>query len=376
MGMRILFLCGCLEPGRDGVGDYTRRLAGALAREGNTMKLISIQDKFISKSVVEKQDADGTQLAVLRFRSAVDNYVDNAIVTKYITEFKPDLISFQFVPFSFHPKGLPSKLGKNLGTMLNGYKVQVMLHELWVGHAHKWSEKRFWMGLLQKRIIVKLLKTIKPQLINTHAPYYQFLLEKAGVKVEVLPLFANIPFVENAKQDTAQAADRNTLQTAVIFAGLPTVEEMEKLLTVWERSLIKNEREGKILLVGRHGGSSDDLLKLITGGFSKIRVAEMGALPVVELSAVLQSADFGISPVPLVLSEKSGTISAMKEHGLPVIITRMGRIQPDFSIATAAGVVFIDNLDAGFFDELKKQLPFDGLQLIAQTFSDSIKKLT
>lgn len=26
--MTILFLCGSLEPGRDGVGDYTRRLAG------------------------------------------------------------------------------------------------------------------------------------------------------------------------------------------------------------------------------------------------------------------------------------------------------------------------------------------------------------
>lgn len=374
--MRIIFLCGCLEPGRDGVGDYTRRLAGSLIRNGNTVKLISLQDKFITKSVIEKQDADGSSVLVFRFPRAVDNYVDNAIATNYIKEFNPDLISFQFVPFSFHPKGLPVRLGKGLRGMLNGFKVHVMLHELWVGHAHRWSEKRFWMGLWQRHIILSLLKTIQPELVNTHAPYYQFLLEKAGVKVQLLPLFANIPIVDNSLRNADEIkADRN-FQTAVIFAGLPTIEEMEKLLTVWEESLIRANKLGVIVLVGRHSGSSASLMQLIADRFPKITLSELGALPVDELSAVLQASDFGISPVPLVLMEKSGTISAMKEHGLPVIITRKGRVHRNFSIAEAVGVVFIENLQAGFFDELKKQPRYDGLQRIAETFSDSCKKLT
>ena len=32
--MKIVFICGCLEPGKDGVGDYTRRLSAELIDHG------------------------------------------------------------------------------------------------------------------------------------------------------------------------------------------------------------------------------------------------------------------------------------------------------------------------------------------------------
>lgn len=40
--MRIAFSTGCLAPGRDGVGDYTRTLAGECARRGHTLALVSL----------------------------------------------------------------------------------------------------------------------------------------------------------------------------------------------------------------------------------------------------------------------------------------------------------------------------------------------
>ena len=38
--MKITFICGSLNPGQDGVGDYTRRLAAQLALDGHECQLI------------------------------------------------------------------------------------------------------------------------------------------------------------------------------------------------------------------------------------------------------------------------------------------------------------------------------------------------
>ena len=42
--MKFAFICGSLEPGRNGVGDYTRRLAGELAAQGHECLLVSLND--------------------------------------------------------------------------------------------------------------------------------------------------------------------------------------------------------------------------------------------------------------------------------------------------------------------------------------------
>ena len=42
--MNILFLTGGLEPGQDGVGDYTRLLAGVCKTSGHKVSIIAIND--------------------------------------------------------------------------------------------------------------------------------------------------------------------------------------------------------------------------------------------------------------------------------------------------------------------------------------------
>ena len=43
--MKILFFCGSAEPGKDGVGDYTRRLCGELLRIGHETQILSLFDR-------------------------------------------------------------------------------------------------------------------------------------------------------------------------------------------------------------------------------------------------------------------------------------------------------------------------------------------
>jgi hypothetical protein len=54
--LKILFVCSCLEPGLDGVGDYTRRLAVELVALGHSCTLLALADGLV-------QEATGSEIA-------------------------------------------------------------------------------------------------------------------------------------------------------------------------------------------------------------------------------------------------------------------------------------------------------------------------
>jgi hypothetical protein len=104
--MKILFLCGSLEPGKDGVGDYTRRLAGELIRQGHNASIISLNDRFIDTVLQTAQESDGTNVTVLRLPAVLLNKDKYNAVENYINSFTPDWVSLQYVPHSFNKYGL------------------------------------------------------------------------------------------------------------------------------------------------------------------------------------------------------------------------------------------------------------------------------
>src|SRR5215210_3802535 len=130
--MKILFLCGSLEPGRDGVGDYTRRLAGELIRQGNKTFIISLNDRYVSEVFKTIQHDDATAISVLRLPSNLVTKKKMQFARKWIDNENPEWLSLQYVPFSFHTKGLPFRLSKLLRGLGKGRKWQIMFHELWL----------------------------------------------------------------------------------------------------------------------------------------------------------------------------------------------------------------------------------------------------
>ena len=49
--MKIMFICGSLEPGKDGVGDYTRRLCAHLKKHHIEVGILAYNDKFINSEL-------------------------------------------------------------------------------------------------------------------------------------------------------------------------------------------------------------------------------------------------------------------------------------------------------------------------------------
>ena len=138
--MKTAFLCSSLERGRDGVGDYTRRLASELIRQGHPSIAISLNDTHISDPVFELQKIEGNSVSVLRLPGTMPWQERASTARKWLDAFNPDWVSLQFVPFGFHPKGLPFGLSRHLKSIIGLRPLHWMFHELWV----LWNSTSFW----------------------------------------------------------------------------------------------------------------------------------------------------------------------------------------------------------------------------------------
>ena len=104
--MDILFICGSVELGNDGVGDYTRRLCGKLIKAGHKAQILSLCDQIIYYST-ESQIVEETTVIAHRIPASTTNKQRLIWLQNVLKDFEPDLIPLQYVPYSFNPKGLP-----------------------------------------------------------------------------------------------------------------------------------------------------------------------------------------------------------------------------------------------------------------------------
>jgi hypothetical protein len=102
--VKILFIAGSLEPGKDGVGDYAQTLGDECRRLGHETFLMSLNDSWIDKPSRGNRSLclPSTMPWVSRIKTG----------RTFVAENHPDLVSLQYVPYSFHPAGLSFALPK------------------------------------------------------------------------------------------------------------------------------------------------------------------------------------------------------------------------------------------------------------------------
>jgi hypothetical protein len=188
---KILIICGSTEPGKDGVGDYTRILSNELYRLGMTVRLIALYDKYVSNVTVEPKLNGGNDFVAVRIpvKLGVNKKID--VFRQELREFQPDFISIQFVPFSFNEKGVVAELVYLFSRIKRRpYKWSINFHELWINEQDNTKIKIFLWAKAQRffiKVFVRLL--YNPVLITTNELY----ASRFGSKhVNVLPLFGNI----------------------------------------------------------------------------------------------------------------------------------------------------------------------------------------
>ncbi|MFA6087892.1 hypothetical protein [Mucilaginibacter sp.] len=312
--VRIIFICSALEPGRDGVGDYTRRLAAALIQTNIKCTIISLNDRYVKDNFKGTQSVDNIDVPVLRITSILTDPEKIAFAKDYIDRLAPQWLSLQFVPFGFHVKGLKTGLSKLLLSLNTSAKWHVMIHELWVGMDKESPIKHIAWGWVQKKMISSLLKNLKPAVITTQSQLYKQYLATMGYDAQYLPLFSNIP-VNNGQILDAKTESKNI--NLVIFGNIHHGAPVQAFANEVAAYAKEYNIRPTLKILGHCGAEQDNWIKQWES--AGLQVAAIGEQSAERISAELKSADIGIATTPVSITDKSGSFAAMREHGLPVI---------------------------------------------------------
>jgi len=308
--MRILFVCGSVEPGKDGVGDYTRRFCGELIRKGHKVQILSLCDHQASFYTAVYQVVEETSVLVNRIPISTSNNQRFIWIQEILSEFQPEWISLQFVPYSFNPKGLPFWLPTFLKKLRGNHKWHIMFHELWLGIDIESSFRHKCIGKLQQLIVKKMIHNVKPYCISTQNKLYQFFLQLHNIGAEILPICGNIPL-------TAIKNEFNEFTQFVLFGtihpGAPFKDFVDDLITNTNRF----KKPIKFIFIGKNGSELSIFTTILEN--NNICYEVLGIQSEKIISEVLINSDYGISTTPYFQTEKSGVYAAYKEHQINTI---------------------------------------------------------
>ena len=309
--MKIIFICGSLEPGKDGVEDYSRRLAATLINQGHTAILVALAESETPENKWSTQSENGISVPTLRFGKKQSWVTKKTVIEDYLLSFNPDVLSLQYVPYAFHSKGLALKLVNQLSSLKRYGDWHIMFHELWVGIELKAPLRNQVYALIQKEIIKRTIRELQPFLITTQTQLYRHLLVQMGMRVNLLPLFGNIPV--SSKKNAPNSSESLIF---VLFGGIHHSAKIEAFAD-WMKCLEKNHIKAEVHFVGSNGGELPRFEAVLRSAdiFYKIH----GRQDASEISRLFASSHIGITTTPYLLFEKSGSVAAMVEHGLPVL---------------------------------------------------------
>ncbi|MDT0646264.1 hypothetical protein RM545_06145 [Zunongwangia sp. F260] len=326
--MKIVFLCGTLEPGRDGAGDQARCLAGELIRMGHEVSAVGIYDKHISKAVSENQDADGVALSVLRLPSTWSPKKRYDRAASGIAEFDPDWVSLQFVNFGFQKYGLPWDMLLYLKKIVGNARFHIMFQELWCGMGVNSGFKEKVLGKTQKAFTRMLLNTAKPKVVYTNNTHYASLLEDIGIQSELAPVFGNIPVGDVGSPDEwEELLNRADLQPLIqtrdsyfimgFFGTVKYTPDVDKLVRDSNTMAHQQGKKLGILVIGH--SRAGDIGEYIKENYN-VSCWKTGKISAPMINRSMCLVDIAVSSTPANIIKKSSTAGAWLERGIPVVV--------------------------------------------------------
>jgi hypothetical protein len=323
--MNILFICGSAEPGKDGVGDYIRRLCGELIRTGHEAQILSLCDKQASHFFMETQFIEGIPVIVSRIPIGSSYKQQQTWSQEILNVVHFDWISLQFVPYGFHPKGLPFWLPRFLNKLKGTHQWHLMFHELWIGIEKEATFKKKCVGLLQKRIIQELKKSVDSKVVHTQSKIYQHYLSKIAIASHYLPLFGNVAVTASKNKDSESIV-------FVVFATIHDKAPFDDFIMDLKNEMQFINKKLKFVFIGRPSALLTTWTKILDK--YAIEYDLLGSSSEQKISEVLLNSDYGISSTPYKISDKSGVLAAMREHQLTIISVAKPWIdQEDISVS-------------------------------------------
>jgi hypothetical protein len=327
---------------------------------------MALNDPYINREISEIQIIEDVSISVLRFPVTLSWAIRVRSARKWLEEFNPHWVSLQFVPFGFHPKGLSFGLARHLESIIGSYPLHWMFHELWVLWSFPLSLRKRLLGQVQRIGLRSCLEKLKPKAVATHLPIYKEELKKLGWKVTLLPLHGNIPIYPPAEANqwlevrSGLPANGQDIKGGFFGNILPTLNP--SMVADWISKVKMPGRNLVILSAGKIGGESECLWNSLTREFANnATFLRLGELDERDSSFYFSTLDYGLTAYPPELMGKSGSVAAMREHGLPVVpfgslASGSGSPTREFSVCvTAAQPWTVRNSAEAFLQQLETE---------------------
>jgi hypothetical protein len=328
--MRIAIITGGLEPGRDGVGDYSRSLAVEATRQGAACRLLALADRHTTR-VIAGRDESGIEMLRLPFTMRWTERVRAA--RQFLAASPGEWVSLQFVPYSFQRWGVASKLVRVLPELVGRAQLHVMFHEVWIDGGA--SLRRQLLSVAQRRA-VQALAGYPPALMHTSNATYEHALAEQGIRARKLPLFGSVPVGSGTAESWLGAplagagcdalsnagARRGDWWLFAFFGSLHPVWPPQPLLDELRAAAAVAGKQVALAAVGRLGAGESIWERMQQDFGGRMPMLRLGEQPGHRISEVFNTVDFGVATSPLALIGKSATVAAMLDHGLPVVVNR------------------------------------------------------
>ncbi len=352
---KVVFLCGSLEQGCDGVGDYVRNIVGSLRTFGIEARAVSLMDKYCTNYNFSSTDLNQNQLFYrIPYNLSVSERVD---VTKTLLQhLNPEWVSLQFVIYSFHPKGLPFFLPKLFKQIRLNYRWHIMFHETYIGFDRKADFKSKAIGSLQKTIINQTVKKIEPEILTVSHFLHKVLIERLGYKLNLIPLISNISYhtysSDILKSELQKISKNFAFEEKKSVGIFGTIYPDANLVTAFE-SIFKdfpNERCFELVTFGNGGNYLDDKINALLSAYGeRIEIIKLGKQSEEVIAMLLNYIDCAICSTTLQHISKSGVYAAYRLFDKKVYFANTYLI-PEFHDLSILEIDKLKNYDREYFD--------------------------
>lgn len=299
---RLLHIVPATPPAFNGLGDYARMLQRYWPAPQPQWHVAAMR-------VTEGAEAAWPGVRFHTFNAAPGS------LTKALEESGCKLVALHYVPFAYHPKGVPGWLGPELARWkgASGGKLTVFYHELFaVGPPWRTA---FWLVPSAIQALRKVV-ALTDGALTSNDLYAGQLRSFGGFRgaAQVLPIGSNISPLEKANGTIGQP-----MRLAIFGAESTRIKTLHVQAPLL-KALADAKAIGSIVLIGAGKGDTDKSLASAYGPVEKVQNATEA-----EVSHALASADYGLVATDEERIFKSGVFAAYCAHELlPVVAGKRG----------------------------------------------------
>ncbi|HEX6501521.1 MAG TPA: glycosyltransferase [Micromonosporaceae bacterium] len=318
---RVALLHGLLDPARDGVADYVTHLVPALRADGVEVVALPVP----SRPAGDRTHAgDLRRLADLRRRIAAT---------------RPDLVHVQFAPSAFRSQTPPGLLPLAVA----GTPLVATLHEYGGASGARWlpeaawrvAERHGWWDRDTWRLV-----PASDAVVVTNPGHAALLRDRTGREPVLIPLAPNVQPVPPGDRQRARRRRRldPNAPVLVFFGFVHPVKGVRYLIEAVAR-LRREHPDLRLVVVGGFtslalpGDEAEAVRRDLQSHAARHGVADAvtftGHLPEQEVSELLSAADVAVLPFTAGVTAKSGALLSVLAHGLPTVVTRADRPDPE-----------------------------------------------